>query len=111
MRYGILFEKVTDPDFPEGYFYAHVPSLGLTTHGLGVEGARAAAQDLIEIWIAEKRANNESVPVFKSSDKAVLISSFVIPMAVPMHSKDIPEGTLRSILKQSGLTMDEFQSL
>ena len=43
MNIGVLFEKVQDKDFPPGYFYAHVPSLGLTTHGLGIEGARSAA--------------------------------------------------------------------
>ena len=34
MNFAVLFEKVTDEDFPAGYYYAHVPSLGLTTHGL-----------------------------------------------------------------------------
>jgi hypothetical protein len=50
MNFGILFEKITDKDFPAGYFYAHVPSLGLTTHGLGIEGARTAAADLVQLW-------------------------------------------------------------
>ena len=45
MNYGILFERVTDEGFPVGHWYAHIPSLGLTTHGFGIEGARAAAQD------------------------------------------------------------------
>lgn len=54
MTYGILFEKVAQPDFPDGYYYAHVPVLGLTTHGLGIEGAREAAIDLIKLWVAEK---------------------------------------------------------
>ncbi len=62
MRYGILFEMITEAGFPEGYYYAHVPTLGLTTHGLGIEGARAAAEDLIRLWIAEKIENNEAVP-------------------------------------------------
>ena len=62
INYGILFERVTDNGFPEGYWYAHIPSVGLTTHGLGIEGARAAAQELLSIWAAEKRANNEPMP-------------------------------------------------
>ena len=62
MSYGILFEPVADKEFPAGHYYAHIPSLGLTTHGLGVEGARKAARDLVEQWIAEKRANHEAVP-------------------------------------------------
>ena len=53
-----------------GYYYAHVPSLGLTTHGLGMEAAR----DLLALWIEEKRA-------------------------------------FRSILKQAGLTEEEFRDL
>jgi predicted RNase H-like HicB family nuclease len=62
MNFGVLFERVTDKDFPQGYYYAHVPSLGLTTHGLGIEGARRAVEDLLRLWIAEKRANGEEVP-------------------------------------------------
>ena len=62
MNFGILFEKVTDKDFPAGYYYAHVPSLGLTTHGLGVDGARQAAADLLRLWLAERRANGEPIP-------------------------------------------------
>jgi predicted RNase H-like HicB family nuclease len=62
MNYGILFERIEDADFPPGHYYAHIPSLGLSTHGLGVEGARAAARDLAQLWIAEKRASHEAVP-------------------------------------------------
>ncbi len=62
MRFGILLEKVTDKDFPPGYYYAHVPSLGLTTHGWGIDGARQAAADLLRLWITEKRANGETIP-------------------------------------------------
>jgi predicted RNase H-like HicB family nuclease len=62
VNYGILFEQVKDSDFPDGYWYAHVPSLGLTTHGLGIEGARTAALDLLSLWISEKTSNNEKVP-------------------------------------------------
>ncbi|MBF0228230.1 MAG: hypothetical protein HQK63_01340 [Desulfamplus sp.] len=61
MIYGILFEKIQDIDFEEGYYYAHIPSLGLTTHGLGIEGARNAAKDLIYLWISEKKANCEII--------------------------------------------------
>jgi len=58
MIYGVLLEKIQDSDFPSGYYYAHIPSLGLTTHGYGIEGAKKAAKDLITLWLAEKRANN-----------------------------------------------------
>jgi len=62
MNFGVLFEKVTDKDFPSGYYYAHLPTLGLTTHGSGIEGARRAAIDLLQLWIAEKHSNGEAIP-------------------------------------------------
>jgi len=36
MRYTVFLRPVEAPDF-EGAYYAHLPSLGLTTHGPGVE--------------------------------------------------------------------------
>lgn len=41
-----------------GYYYAHVPSMGITTHGDGVEGAMAAARDLIGLWVDESAAKD-----------------------------------------------------
>lgn len=32
MRYSVLLEPVNEPEF-EGYYYAHIPTLDLTTHG------------------------------------------------------------------------------
>lgn len=61
MRYSVLLEPVQEPGF-DGYYYAHIPTLDLTTHGLGVEGALAAARELVEAWIAEKRLHGEAVP-------------------------------------------------
>jgi hypothetical protein len=61
MRFSVVFERVQDAGFPPGYYYAHVPSLGLTTHGPGIEGARLAASDLLRLWLAEKRASGEAV--------------------------------------------------
>lgn len=75
MNYPILFEKIDEAGFPPGHYYAHLPTLGLTTHGLGIEGARAAALDLARLWIGEKRANGETVP--SSSD--CLLSTLEIP--------------------------------
>jgi hypothetical protein len=60
MNYAILLERIEDQSFPQGYYYAHIPSLGLTTHGLGVGGAREAARDLLNLWIAEKKSNARS---------------------------------------------------
>jgi predicted RNase H-like HicB family nuclease len=75
MNFGILFEKVEDKDFPPGYFYAHLPSLGLTTHGLGLDGARKAAYDLARVWLSEKRAQGEPLP----TSPEILFSTLHIP--------------------------------
>ena len=61
MRFSVVFKRVQHAGFPAGYYYAHVPSLGLTTHGRGVKGARQAAADLLRLWLVEKRANGEEV--------------------------------------------------
>ena len=34
-----------------------------------------------------------------------------IMTSVPMHTRDLPRGTLNAILKQAGLTEDEFKTL
>ena len=61
MRYSVLIESVNEAGF-EGFFYAHAPSLDLTTHGQGIEGALRAAQELVEAWVAEKQAHGERIP-------------------------------------------------
>lgn len=60
MRFSVVFEKVQEAGFPPGYYYAHIPSLGLTTHGLGIDGARQAAGDLLRLWLQEKRSHGEA---------------------------------------------------
>ena len=75
MTYGILFEKVEDGELAPGHYYAHVPGLGLTTHGEGIEGARAAAMDLVKLWIAEKHAAGETI----SQPSEFLFSTMEIP--------------------------------
>jgi predicted RNase H-like HicB family nuclease len=77
MRYSVLLERINEPEF-EGYYYAHIPTLDLTTHGKGIEGAIAAAQELTEAWIEEKRSRGEKVPVEANS----LIAHVDIPDAV-----------------------------
>ena len=77
MRYSVLLEPINEPEFQD-YYYAHVPTLDLTTHGRGVEGALAAAQELIEAWIGEKRARGEAVPVESKS----FVAQVEIPDAV-----------------------------
>ncbi len=104
MRYSVLLEAINEPDF-EGYYYAHIPTLDLTTHGEGVEGALAAAQELVEAWIGEKQAHGESVPVERKS----LIAH--VDIYVAMHPGTLPTGTFRKILKQAGLSEEQFRAL
>ena len=66
MRYSVLIEAVSETGF-EGYYCAHVPSLDLTTHGQGIEGALQAAKELVEAWVAEKQAHGETVPLERQS--------------------------------------------
>ena len=77
MRYSVLLEPVNEPEF-QGYYYAHIPTLDLTTHGEGIDGALVAAQELTEAWIAEKRARGEAVPIEKKS----LIAQIEVPDAL-----------------------------
>ena len=66
MRYSVLLEPINEPEF-KGYYYAHVPALDLTTHGHGIDGALSAARELVEAWIAEKRAHGEPIPLEENS--------------------------------------------
>ena len=77
MRYAVLLEPIHEVGF-EGFYYAHLPALDLTTHGRGIEGAMAAARELAEAWIAEKRAHGEEPPV----ETAALLGHIEIPDAV-----------------------------
>ena len=61
VRYSVLLEAIPELGF-EGFYYAHIPTLGLTTQGRGMEGALEAARDLAELWLAEKRAHGEAPP-------------------------------------------------
>ncbi len=63
MKHIIIYEKIKDGSLPDNYFYAHIPALDLTTHGIGIEGAKTAAEDLIKLWSEEKSTNRESIPI------------------------------------------------
>ncbi len=67
MEYSLLIEKITEEGFPEGYYYAHIPALDLTTHGYGIDGAKKAALELLTLWIQEKTENNEPVHIENES--------------------------------------------
>ena len=61
MRYAVMLERLPAEEGMPGYYYAHVPSLSLTTHGLGMEGALEAARDLVKLWNEQKRAQGEPI--------------------------------------------------
>ncbi|MCK9209398.1 MAG: hypothetical protein M0P61_01045 [Ignavibacteriaceae bacterium] len=61
MTFAVIYEKISDPSFEEGYYYARIPALDLTTHGFGIEGAKTAALDLLKLWVEEKKANGEPI--------------------------------------------------
>ena len=44
-----MLERLPAEEGMPGYYCAHVPSLGLTTHGLGMEGALKDARDLAHL--------------------------------------------------------------
>ncbi|MBP1779670.1 MAG: hypothetical protein H6Q86_5681 [candidate division NC10 bacterium] len=77
MRYAVLLEPVEEPGF-EGCYYAHIPALDLTTHGIGVDGALLAARDLAEAWVAERRGHGESVP----AETTALLGHIELPEAL-----------------------------
>ena len=142
MRYSVLLEPINEPDF-QGYYYAYIPTLDLTTHGRGIEGAIAAAQELIEAWVQEKRSHGETVRSKPSRYSLTSISpmpysarevfakrlraGFVevrqsgshkilghpdghIGLAA-IHPGGLPTGTFRKILKQAGLSEEQFRDL
>ncbi|MEJ2246944.1 MAG: type II toxin-antitoxin system HicB family antitoxin [Acidobacteriota bacterium] len=74
MRYTVILEPTNEEDRP-GWYYAHVPTLDLTTHGLGLEGAMDAARDLVTGWIEELRNSGKEIPV----EKQGFISQIEIP--------------------------------
>jgi len=78
MKYTIVIEKVTEKPFPPGYYYAHIPVLDLTTHGLGIEGAKKAAKDLVKLWLEERKANGEHIKI----EEETLISDVEIEDAL-----------------------------
>jgi len=72
MKYTVLIEPVEESEGMAGFYYAHVPSLGLTTHGGGIDEALSAAKDLISLWIEEMRASGESPQAPRESILATL---------------------------------------
>ena len=61
MNYAVVLEPMPATEGIAGGYYAHVPAFGLTTHGVGTEGALEAVRDLLRLWIEERRSHGEAV--------------------------------------------------
>jgi predicted RNase H-like HicB family nuclease len=81
MTYSVLYEKIHEPTF-EGEYYAYIPAFDLMTQGMGIDGARAAAEDLLSAWIRSKIEDGEDIP---PSDDAVF-DKIVIPNSLVTHT-------------------------
>ena len=62
----------------DGFYYAHILILGLTTQGKGVVAALLAARELAEVWVAEKCAHDEVPP----TEKNTFVGHIELPDAV-----------------------------
>jgi predicted RNase H-like HicB family nuclease len=82
MRYNVIYEKIREPEF-EGEYYAHIPAFDLTTQGMGIDGAREAAEDLLRAWIEVKLEHGEAIP---PPDDDALLGSINIPIDLPDHA-------------------------
>jgi len=48
----------------------------------------------------------------QTGSHAILFKSGIIrPISIPIHPKDLPRGTLRAIIRQANLTIEEFIKL
>jgi predicted RNA binding protein YcfA (HicA-like mRNA interferase family) len=50
-----------------------------------------------------KRQTGSHIIMFKADLKR--------PLTIPLHTKDLPKGTLRAIIRQANLNLDEFLGL
>lgn len=121
--YTVIF--VPDPD---GGYVAEVPMLGIATQGETLGEVRTMAQDAIRGYIETLAKAGEPVPteprgparrIVTESDfffitKRAVTNSIVTKghtVCVPVHPRDLKRGTLASIVKQSGLSREDFLAL
>ncbi len=55
---------------------------------------------LEKVGFEVRRQTGSHVIMYKSSVRH--------PISIPQHTRDLPKGTLRAIIRQTGLTVDEF---
>src|SRR5665213_3869994 len=108
MLYRIVIEQDED-----GMFVAECPSLpGCISQGHTREEAVANIKDAIGGYIASLKKHGEPIPPPMMDDHQT--GSHIIlwhpnrrRLTVPDH-RELAKGTLRSLIRESGLTKDEF---
>lgn len=65
--------------------------------------AREVIAALEKAGFSFKRQTGSHVILYRPSLKR--------PLTIPLHSKDLPTGTLHAIIRQANLTIDEFLNL
>ena len=68
--------------------------------GLPVVNAKQLTAALVKAGFEIRRQTGSHVIMYKSG--------IPHPVSVPQHSGDLPKGTTRAIIRQSGLTVVEF---
>ena len=63
-----------------------------------------------EVVAALERADFE-VRRHTGSHVIMYKSGFRRPISIPQHPGDLPKGTIRAIIRESGLTVEEFMKL
>lgn len=63
-----------------------------------------------EVVAALERAGFE-VKRHTGSHVIMYKSGFRRPISIPQHPRDLPKGTIRAIIREAGLTVEEFMKL
>lgn len=62
------------------------------------------SSDIVKILLK----NGFIIDRIRGSHHILLNENTNVRVVVPMHKKDLPKGTLHEIIKQSGMSIDEF---
>ena len=67
---------------------------------LPVLKSKAVVEALLRAGFSIKRQAGSHVILYKSEIRR--------PLSIPVHARDLPKGTLRTIIRQANLTVEEF---
>jgi predicted RNase H-like HicB family nuclease len=92
LNYTVVFQKEK-----EGGYTVFVPMLpGCVSYGRNLEEAKKMIEDAIKLYLESLIAHNEEIP-----EENALLSS-------PFNLNDIKKGTLLAILRESGISRNDF---